>query len=115
MANERARYLRRNQTNAERKLWVHLREFKRHGFHFRRQCAVGPYVADFLCYSARIIVEVDGGQHGEETGLAHDRKRDDWFAENGYRVLRFWNNDVLANGDGVAETILNVLNEQARP
>ncbi len=111
MANERARHLRRNQTEAERKLWVHLREMKHKGFHFRRQCPVGPYIADFLCYSARIVVEVDGGQHGMEAGIEHDRRRDDWFVENSYRVLRYWNNDVLANTEGVMETILSVLNE----
>ncbi len=111
MANERARYLRRNQTDAERRLWVHLREMKHDGFHFRRQCPVGPYVADFLCYSARIVVEVDGGQHGTEPGLAHDEKRDAWFEANGYRVLRYWNDDVRKNVEGVVETILSVLNE----
>lgn len=111
MANRRARHLRRNQTEAERKLWVYLREMKHDGFHFRRQCPVGPYIADFLCYSARIVVEVDGGQHGMDAGIEHDRRRDDWFVENGYRVLRYWNNDVLANTEGVMETILSVLNE----
>lgn len=111
MADERARHLRRNQTEAERKLWVYLREMKHDGFHFRRQCPVGPYIADFLCYSARIVVEVDGGQHGMDAGIEHDRRRDGWFVTNGYRVLRYWNNDVLANTEGVVETILAVLNE----
>ena len=87
---------------------------KREGFHFRRQCPVGPYVADFLCYSARIIVEVDGGQHGLDAGIEHDRRRDEWFVENGYRVLRYWNNDVLGNTQGVMETILSILNEGKR-
>jgi very-short-patch-repair endonuclease len=111
MADERARYLRRNQTNAERKLWVYLRELKQEGFHFRRQCPVGPYVADFLCYSVRVVVEVDGGQHGTSEGIEHDRRRDEWFVKNGYRVLRYWNSDVLANTEGVMETILSALNE----
>ena len=114
MANERARYLRRNQTDAERKLWFHLREFRRQGFHFRRQCPVGPYIADFLCYSMRLVSEVDGEQHGEEPGIAHDRRRDEWFQANGYRVLRFWNNDVLGNAEGVAETILSLLSDRER-
>ena len=111
MADERARYLRRNQTEAERRLWLYLKDMKREGFHFRRQCPVGPYVADFLCYSARIIVEVDGGQHGMDAGIEHDRRRDEWFEKNGFRVLRYWNNDVLGNTEGVMETILNTLNE----
>lgn len=114
MANERARHLRRNQTEAERRLWLYLKDMKREGFHFRRQCPVGPYVADFLCYSARIIVEVDGGQHGLDAGIEHDRRRDEWFVENGYRVLRYWNNDVLGNTQGVMETILSILNEGKR-
>ncbi|MBC7104236.1 MAG: endonuclease domain-containing protein [Parvibaculum sp.] len=114
MANERARHLRRNQTEAERRLWLYLKDMKREGFHFRRQCPVGPYVADFLCYSARIIVEVDGGQHGLDPGIEHDRRRDEWFVENGYRVLRYWNNDVLGNTQGVMETILSILNEGKR-
>ncbi len=84
---------------------------KHDGFHFRRQCPIGPYVADFLCYSARIVVEVDGSQHGAEAGLAHDEKRDAWFEANGYRVLRYWNDDVRKNVEGVAETILSLLNE----
>lgn len=114
MADERARHLRRNQTEAERRLWLYLKDMKREGFHFRRQCPVGPYVADFLCYSARIIIEVDGGQHGMDAGIAHDRRRDEWLVENGYRVLGYWNNDVLGNTEGVMETILSILNEGKR-
>lgn len=114
MANERARHLRRNQTEAERRLWLYLKDMKREGFHFRRQCPVGPYVADFLCYSARIIIEVDGGQHGTDEGIEHDQRRDEWFAKDGYRVLRYWNSDVLGNTESVMETILSILNEGKR-
>lgn len=105
MANEQARHLRRNLTEAERKLWIYLREKKADGFHFRRQCPIGPYIADFLCYAAKLIIEVDGGQHGMEDGFERDRRRTAWLETNGYRVIRFWNNDVLGNIEGVVEVI----------
>jgi very-short-patch-repair endonuclease len=104
MANEQARHLRLNLTEAERKLWSYLRE-KADGFHFRKQCPIGPYIADFLCYAVKLVIEVDGGQHGMEDGLERDRQRTAWLEANGYRVIRFWNNDVLGNIEGVAEMI----------
>jgi len=93
----RARVLRSRLTDAERKLWYALRDRRFAGMKFRRQVPVGPYVADFVCYEARLIIEVDGGQHAES---AKDRRRDRWFAENDFRVLRFWNNDLLSNLEG---------------
>ena len=90
----RPRSLRVNITNAERKLWYALRDRRFAGYRFRRQVPVGPYIADFLCYQARLVIEVDGGQHAES---ARDARRDRWFAQNGFRVLRFWNNEVLQN------------------
>ncbi|HEX7775759.1 MAG TPA: DUF559 domain-containing protein [Parvibaculum sp.] len=113
MANERARHLRRNLTDAERKLWLYLREKIADGFHFRRQCPIGPYIADFLCYSARLVIEVDGGQHGMDEGLEFDRRRTEWFEANGYRLMRFWNNDVLGNIEGVAEMIETALRKKS--
>jgi len=115
MADERARHLRRNQTEAEKALWRFLRRKKSDGFHFRRQCPVGPYIADFLCYSARLVIEVDGGQHGSDEGLLHDQKRSEWLNANGFRVIRFWNNDVLANLEGVSEMIEKALCAKPTP
>jgi very-short-patch-repair endonuclease len=107
----RARSLRANITNAERKLWYALRDRRFAGYKFRRQVSIGPYIVDFLCYSARLVIEVDGGQHAES---AHDERRDRWLAQNGFRVLRFWNNDVLQNLEGVWTVVFEAL-QQAAP
>lgn len=104
--SERARRLRREKTQAERKLWRELRELNRHGFHFRQQAPVGPFIADFADHTARIVIEVDGGQHGEPKAQKTDAVRTRWLQANGYRVLRFWNNDVLANTLSVMDTIV---------
>jgi primosomal protein N' (replication factor Y) len=93
-------------TDAERRLWSRLRERQLATWRFRRQHPVPPYVADFACLEAKLIVEVDGGQHA---GSAIDKQRDRRLRSLGWRVLRFWNNDVLANEDGVIETILAAL------
>ena len=105
MANERARTLRKNQTNAERKLWRKLRELKPMGFHFRRQAPVDRYIVDFICYSARLVIELDGGQHGQGDAPRMDSNRDAYLRNQGFDVLRFWNNDVFENTDGVMEVI----------
>ncbi|HEY0328946.1 MAG TPA: DUF559 domain-containing protein [Rhodopseudomonas sp.] len=102
----RARSLRRNPTDAERKLWQRLRKIALGDLHFRRQATIGPYFADFACHANRLVVEIDGGQHAES---ATDRVRTDYLKAQGYRVLRFWNNEVLENIDGVVETILSAL------
>tara|TARA_R110000824_G_scaffold118960_19_gene272661 strand:- start:81024 stop:81362 length:339 start_codon:yes stop_codon:yes gene_type:complete len=109
MSKQFARFLRKNQTDAERKLWHALRDLKRHGFHFRRQSPIGPYVADFSCHSAKLIIELDGGQHNEPSGIATDSRRTAWLETQGYKVLRFWNNDVLANAEGVQIRIRQTL------
>ena len=111
MANERARSLRRNPTEAEGRLWRHLRGRQVAGRKFRRQQPIGSYVIDFVCFEERLVVEVDGGQHGP----ARDSDRDAWLARLGYRVLRFWNNDVLANPDGVVQEIAAALDENFPP
>jgi len=98
-----ARKLRNNPTEAERRLWSRLRRKQTDGHRFRRQVPLGPYVADFVCFDARLIVEADGGQHADR--VAHDSERTVWLEAQGYRVLRFWNNDVLSNTDGVIESI----------
>jgi very-short-patch-repair endonuclease len=107
VASGRARQLRRNATDAEIRLWSRLRRKQLAGFRFRRQHPLGSYIVDFFCPEARLIVEVDGGQHGEEN--AHDARRTEWLEARGYRVVRFWNNEVLSNTDGVLTTILVAL------
>ena len=98
----RARRLRRSMTDAEHRLWFHLRNRALMGCKFRRQHPIGPYIADFACIEHRLIVEADGGQHAD-SGADRDRTR--FLASCGYRVLRFWNNDVLARTDAVLEQI----------
>jgi very-short-patch-repair endonuclease len=100
-----ARRLRKEMTEAEVVLWTYLRERKLNGFKFRRQHPVGPYVADFACLSARLIVEVDGATHSTPEELAHDDKRTEFWGAQGWRVLRVSNLDVFDNMDGVWRTI----------
>src|SRR5262249_55306504 len=104
----RARALRARMTDAERKLWFALRDRRFANFKFRRQVPVGPFIADFICCTARVVVEVDGGQHAD---ASTDHRRDRWFAANDFLVLRFWNNDVLSNLEGVLTSILHALRE----
>jgi len=101
---ERARQLRREPTEAENRLWGILRGRQLHGAHFRRQHPISPYVADFACVAARLVVEVDGGQHADA-----DAARDAYLTRHGWQVLRFWNNEVLENLDGVAQRIAELL------
>ena len=106
-----AKRLRERPTEAEHALWTILKQLKRPGLHFRRQVAVGPYIADFACLSARLIVEADGGGHGKES----DFKRDRWFHDNGYRVVRIWNNEISNNPEGIAERIGSELEVHPTP
>jgi very-short-patch-repair endonuclease len=99
---QHARAMRREPTPAERKLWHALRDRRMQSLKFRRQAPVGPYVADFLCIAHRLVVEVDGSQHAES---AKDEKRDAWLMREGYRVMRFWNHEILRNQEGVLATI----------
>src|SRR5215469_14280694 len=108
----RARRLRRDSTEAEKRLWYRLRARQIEGAKFVRQDPIGPYVVDFACRQRRLIVELDGGQHATDT---RDAVRDQWLSERGYRVLRFWNNDVLSNTEGVLETIAAALSDTAGP
>ena len=110
----RCRAMRALPTDAERKLWWHLRHrLPIAGTHFRRQVRLGRYIVDFASHSARLVIEVDGGQHGEK--LAADAERTRSLEAEGYRVLRFWNNDVLANTDGVLEVIQSALTTTPTP
>ena len=96
-----AKRLRRERTDAEDKFWQAVRDRQLEGFKFRFQHSVYPYVADFACLEAMLIVELDGSQHGEAT----DARRTAFLEARGYKILRFWNNDVLTNIDGVAEVV----------
>ena len=102
----RARSLRSRMTDAERKLWYMLRDRRFVAAKFRRQVPLGRYVADFLSFEKRIVVEVDGGQH---SGSASDIARDDWFRSQGFTVVRFWNDDVLTNLKGVFTLLADVI------
>ena len=108
MANAFARKLRRNETDAEHILWRGLREFKQAGFHFRRQAPIGPYVTDFACHRAKLIVELDGDQHGEDSNAAYDAERTAYLNSRGYRVIRFANWEVLKERKRVLGHILQV-------
>jgi very-short-patch-repair endonuclease len=109
LAVDRARHLRRDGTVAENRLWYALRSRQVAGAKFVRQFPIGPYSADFACRSAMLVVELDGGQHN---GSTSDAVRTDYLRRQGYSVLRFWNNDVLTNRDGVAATIARILEGQ---
>ena len=103
MGQTRARLLRKAMTDAERALWARLRLRQLGGVKFRRQHAIGPYIVDFVCFEKRLVIEVDGGQHGMRTAL--DARRTDWLASQGFRVLRFWNHHVLQEIEAVQELI----------
>jgi very-short-patch-repair endonuclease len=104
---ERARGLRNRMTDAELRLWLRLRCEQLDGFRFRRQFPIGPYIVDFVCFKARLIVEVDGGQHA--TNEAQDARRTEWLASQGFRVLRFWNTGVLGETDAVVQQVANAI------
>jgi len=108
-----ARQLRREQTDVERRLWRELRAGRFAAAKFRRQQPIGPYIVDFVCFERDLVIELDGGQHQEQTD--YDGRRDDWLREQGLRVLRFWNNEVLQNFEGVLERILIELSPSPRP
>ena len=99
-ATNRARRLRRSMTNSERIVWRALRQ-SLPAFHWRKQVPFGPYIADFCSHSAKLIVEVDGGQHQPETDAARTR----FLEGEGYRLIRFWNNEIVENLDGVLEAV----------
>jgi len=100
---DHARELRSHQTEAEQRLWTQLRAHRLMGLKFRRQKPLGPYIVDFICHEIGLVIEVDGGQHQE--AAAYDSRRDAWLRERGYQVLRFWNNEVMQQMDGVLEAI----------
>ena len=108
-----ARDLRSNPTGPERFMWNLLRTRRLAGWKFRRQAPIGPYIADFFCPDAKLVVELDGGQHQSQSKYDDDRTR--WLEEQGYQVLRFWNNEVLGQSDAVLQTILKALSPSNDP
>lgn len=102
-----AKNLRQTMPDAERRLWQHLRAARLGGYKFRRQQPIGPYIADFVCTRPKLIIEADGGQHGERQ--THDAARDRYLQTRGFRVLRFWNHDILQQTEAVLTEILNTL------
>ena len=100
---DRARSHRKNPTDAEKRLWSHLRRREIAGIRFRRQVSIGPYIVDFASHEAKLVIEVDGGQH--DRGSAEERARTRRIQQDGFRVLRFWNSEVLGNIEGVVLSI----------
>jgi very-short-patch-repair endonuclease len=111
----RARDLRRNSTDAERIIWSILRAHRLNGASFRRQVPIGPFIADFVCHAAGLVIEIDGGQHFEPEDLARDRRRDEFLKAKGYRVLRFSNLDAMTNRRGVGEVLAEAISAAPSP
>jgi very-short-patch-repair endonuclease len=103
---ERAKWMRANPTEAERRMWSLLRAKRLDGFKFKRQQIIYPYIVDFICFAERLVIEADGSQHPDSTD---DARRDAFLSAQGLRLLRFWNNEILADGDGVSAAIYNAL------
>jgi very-short-patch-repair endonuclease len=108
-----ARTLRTNSTTAEKRLWQHLRANQLHKYKFRRQSPIGPYIADFVCFSHKLIIELDGPQHLEPTTLDHDTRRTAWLTAQGFQVLRFRNQELDENIHAVLDTIASALAQRA--
>lgn len=111
-ALKRAKQLRRKMTPQERLLWSRLRNRQLGNFKFRKQQPLGPFIADFVCQQVKLVIEADGSQHNDS---CNDARRDRWMEEQGYTVLRFWNNEVNENLEGVLEAILNILSRDPSP
>ena len=109
MPDHKARQLRQRSTDAERRMWSALRDRRLMKYKFRRQHPLGDFIVDFACTEYQLAIEVDGGQHSEN---AADTTRTAWLQSQGWRVLRFWNNDALSNTNGVIETILRILKSE---
>ena len=109
---ERARTLRKDDTEAERRLWEAIRNRRLGDFKFVRQLTVGPYIADFACRDRKLIVELDGATHGTDAETSHDERRSAYLQAQGYRVIRFWNDDVYNGLSDVCDAILLALAEE---
>ena len=108
-----AKRMRHQPTNAETLIWTALRGARLQGFKFKRQQPIGSYIVDFVCFKHCVIIEIDGGQHGDE--ISKDQARSNWLQSQGFRILRFWNNEVIERQDDVLESILRALREYASP
>jgi very-short-patch-repair endonuclease len=113
MYRDLARHLRKNMTDEERRLWWELRHRQLQGCKFRRQAPIGPYIADFVSFERKLIIELDGGQHAEQT--EEDATRTKWLTEQGFTVLRFWSHQVLEELDSVLEAIWRVVASTPSP
>ncbi|HEX9714865.1 MAG TPA: endonuclease domain-containing protein [Desulfurivibrionaceae bacterium] len=102
-----AKTLRTNQTEAEQRLWHHLRAHRFMDLKFKRQKPIGRYIVDFICVEQHLIIEIDGGQHAGQT--EYDQRRDAWLRSQGYTVLRFWNHEVMQQLEGVLEQIRSTI------
>jgi very-short-patch-repair endonuclease len=109
------RRLRRRQSDAEEKLWLNLRNRQLNGLKFRRQQSLGNYIVDFISFDVKLIIEVDDGQHNETVTTEKDEQRTKWLEGKGYQVIRFWNNDVLENVEGVLTKIREILEIRSHP
>ena len=98
-----ARSLRKNQTDVEQRIWQQLRNRRLLNHKFRRQFPIEPYIVDFVCLELKLIIELDGGQHADQ--LDYDQYRSQYLGQKGFKVLRFWNNEIIENNEGVLETI----------
>jgi very-short-patch-repair endonuclease len=112
---KRARELRQHLTQQEARLWVHLRTLRPEGYHFRRQAPLLGFFLDFVCFKHRLVIEIDGSQHGEDVQSDHDAMRDNILRRAGFRTLRFWNSDIDSNLDGVMLTIQQALGLHPSP
>ena len=110
----RARKLRRTPTQPEIRMWRLLYPFRTDGYHFRKQVPIGRYIADIACHHAKVVIELDGDTHFTEEGMRHDAVRDAFLQRNGYAVLRFTNDDVWHNADGVYTVVANALKHSTR-
>jgi very-short-patch-repair endonuclease len=110
---DNAKSLRRTMTDTEQKLWYHLRAHRFMGLKFKRQKPMGLYVVDFVCMERKLVIELDGGQHADNR--EYDQQRDAWLSSQGYTVLRFWNNQLTENMDGVLEQIRLTLSPVPSP
>ena len=110
----KARNLRKTMPEAERRLWSCLRNRQLGGFRFRRQHCIGPYAADFACLEARLVIELDGEQHGEDAAMARDAARNAFMERDGWMVLRFWNREVYDNMTSVLEAIFDAATNSVR-
>lgn len=115
MKRDAARRLRADASDAERKLWSHLRRKQMGMLRFRRQQPIGPYIVDFYCSAAKLVIELDGAQHGEDKAVAYDAARTEWLEARGLQVLRIWNHELFEYPEEVLERIWRTLKDRAPP